>query len=80
MRVLSCRSGRSARARLAPEAHDPSMAKQQVEDEEREWWFSHDELEPLMGVPSVNVAPVPLIDTAGNEPEPGLAPEQESRS
>ena len=56
------------------------MAKQQVEDEEREWWFSHDDLEPLIGVPSVNAVPVPLIDTADDEPEPGVAPEQENRS
>ena len=55
------------------------MAKEQVqlEDEERQWWFTHDDLEPLIGVPSVNAVPVPLIDTADDEPEPGLAPEQE---
>lgn len=55
------------------------MAKKTLEADEKQWWFDHDELEPVIGVPSVNVAPVPLIDTAQGEPEPGIAPEQEPR-
>jgi hypothetical protein len=55
------------------------MAKNEIENAERQWWHPHDQDEPLMSVPTVNVAPVPLIDTADDEPEPGLAPEQEER-
>ena len=65
--------------RQAVDAHDRVMTKELVEEDERQWWFPHDELEPVIGVPTVNVAPVPLIDTAPDEPEPGLAPEQEER-
>lgn len=55
------------------------MTKDLTEQDERQWWFEHDELEPLIGVPSVGAVPVPLIDTASDEPEPGLAIEQEER-
>jgi hypothetical protein len=60
-------------------AHSQDMVKEQNENDESQWWRGHDEAEPVMGVPSVNVAPVPLIDTADDEPEPGLAVEQEER-
>lgn len=59
--------------------HDRDMTKELVAEDEQQWWFPHDELEPVIGVPSVSAAPVPLIDTAADEPEPGLAPEQEER-
>jgi hypothetical protein len=52
------------------------MTHKHLDTEEREWWLSHDADEPLMGVPTVNVVPVPLIATADDEPQPGLAPEQ----
>lgn len=45
--------------------------------DERSWWTSSDDLEPLIGVPSVGAVPVPLPDTAADEPEPGIAPSQE---
>lgn len=44
---------------------------------EKQWWHHEDDLEPLMGVPSMAAAPAPLPDTASNEPEPGVAPEQD---
>jgi hypothetical protein len=46
-------------------------------DDEKEWWHSGDRLEPLIGVPTVAGAPIPLIDAEPAQPEPGLAPEQE---
>ena len=46
--------------------------------DEHSWWHTHDDMEPLIGVPSVGAVPVPLVDTASDEPEPGVAPEQES--
>jgi len=75
------RSGRSTRVFRLDDAHDRRMGtnKQLMEDEEKQWWFDHDDVEPLIGVPTVGAAPVPLIDTADNEPEPGVAAEQESR-
>ena len=47
------------------------------ENDEVAWWTSSDHDEPLIGVPSVAVAPAPLPDDVGDEPEPGLEMEQE---
>src|SRR5690349_7371007 len=54
-------SGRSARASRLDNAHDRIMTRdvQQTDDGERQWWFRHDEEEPVIGVPTVNAAPVP---------------------
>jgi 4a-hydroxytetrahydrobiopterin dehydratase len=56
-----------------------SEAEDSVEDE-KQWWDHHDEAEPLIGVPSMSsaVMPVPLPDTAPAEPEPGIEPAQEA--
>ena len=48
-----------------------------TDNDERAWRQSHDDLEPLVGVPSFGAAPVPLPDDVGEEPEPGVAAEQE---
>ena len=48
-----------------------------VENDEMSWWLSSDHDEPLVGVPSVSAAPVPLPDDVGDEPEPGVAVEQQ---
>jgi 4a-hydroxytetrahydrobiopterin dehydratase len=50
-----------------------------VGSDERRWWDDSDKVEPFMGVPATNsgVMPIPLPDTAPDEPEPGVEGEQE---
>ena len=49
-----------------------------LDNDERAWRRTSDDLEPLVGVPSFGAAPAPLPDDVGEEPEPGIAPEQEA--
>ena len=58
--------------------HVMRRATRKAENDERDWWTSADDAEPLVGVPSVASVPVPLPDTAPDEPEPGIEPEQEA--
>ena len=51
-----------------------------TDNDEMAWWLARDDDEPLMGAPSVSAggaAVVPLPDDVGDEPEPGLAMEQQ---
>lgn len=78
------RSGELDRARrwgeqLADLAHQRGPTAMEQQPDAQALWHERDDLEPLIGVPSVAAAPVPLPDTASYEPEPGLAPEQEDR-
>lgn len=58
-------------------AHRRGMRKIDAGTDEKQWGSTIDDVEPLMGVPSVATAPVPLPDIAPNEPEPGIETEQE---
>lgn len=63
--------------RLSPEQ---VVSKASVSDgDEAVWWQHPDTAEPVMGVPATTsgVMPVPLPDTASDEPEPGIELEQE---
>jgi len=52
-----------------------------VDGDEQTWWHDRDRVEPVMGVPATEAGlmPVPLPDTAPQEPEPGVEAEQEPR-
>lgn len=76
-----------AAAQLIPQQRRPDLGSPvssyavAIDGDEQTWWRDRDLAEPVMGVPATEggLMPVPLPDTAPQEPEPGVEPEQEPR-